>query len=186
MHGKFQLGLIILIICACSAGLLFSYTSNQASAPSEIAPPETIVSAEDLETKQTSRVDALTLYNLINAHRAENTLSELKSNALLEKSAQLKLKDMVDNEYWKHEDKSDTQSWYLFNQAGYDYKLAGENLAFGFNTAWDVFDEWVKSEAHNKELLTPEYEDMGLAIDCDTYKQKKDTSCIVVLHLGAN
>ena len=69
-------------------------------------------------------------------------------------------------------------------QLGYHFEKAGENLSFGYVTEWKVFDEWTKSPAHNTQLLDPEYEHMGLAVDCESYAQNTKNTCIVVLHLG--
>lgn len=125
------------------------------------------------------------LYLLINAHRKDHDLTPLATNPLLETSAQLKISDMVKNKYYRHEDVQNIQSWYLLKQVGYTYQSAGENLSFSYNTPWQVFNAWLESPAHNEQLLTPEYRDMGLAIDCETLAKHASGGCMVVLHVGA-
>lgn len=132
----------------------------------------------------TATLTADSLYLLINAHRLEHMLSQLRSNPTLEQSAQYKLSDMIVNKYYRHTDQNNTPPWPFFLQAGYQYRLAGENLSFAIDTPWQVLNSWVASPTHNEQLLTPEYTDMGVAIDCTTFAQYPDGGCIVVLHLG--
>jgi uncharacterized protein YkwD len=125
------------------------------------------------------------LYLLINAHRKDYRLSSLVTHPALEKSAQKKIDDMVENNYYRHQDVENIESWYLFKQVGYHFSHAGENLSFNNNTPWQVFDSWVNSPAHNEQLLGPVYRDMGAAVDCETFLEYDGGGCIVVLHLGA-
>ncbi len=125
------------------------------------------------------------LYNLINAYRKENNLSPLVVYPPLELSANYKLQDMISRNYWKHQDVQSRPPWQFFEQAGYNYKKAGENLGFNQKSAFSVFAAWTKSLKHKEQLLNPDYEHMGLAVDCQTLKKADpDAGCIVVLHLG--
>lgn len=124
------------------------------------------------------------LYSLINAYRREKNLGLLRAHVSLEQTAALKLADMQQRKYWTHSDPQGRESWYLFEQVGYRYAQAGENLSFGYNTAWQVFTAWQESPEHNTELLNPTYEHMGVAIDCQNYQENNMKSCAVVLHLG--
>jgi len=129
--------------------------------------------------------DTNKLYRLISEYRKEQKLHTLFVNRTLEESAQRKLSDMIEKKYFRHADMNQYESWYLFNASGYDYTFAGENLSSGHNTPWQVFDAWVNSDVHNQQLLKPEYLDMGLAINCETYEIRKQPACIVVLQLEA-
>lgn len=141
--------------------------------------------AQPINTPQnTVGFDRAKLYLLINAHRKEAGLSPLQVHSALEQSASRKLQDMIDKQYWRHEDPSGTINWQLFKQSGYQYAIAGENLSFGNNTPWSVFDNWLKSSQHNEQLLKSDYQDMGLATDCGSYQVEGEVRCIVVLHLG--
>lgn len=148
-----------------------------------------VLGVEDLEnnSNKNSEVifDTQVLYNLINSYRKDNGLNKLFINRILEDSAKRKLKDMIDNNYFKHADENKYESWYLFSAAGYKYKFAGENLSSGHNTPWQVFSAWQRSAEHNEQMLKSEYLDMGLAVNCDIYEIRNKPACIVVLHLGA-
>lgn len=125
------------------------------------------------------------LYSLINSYRKEKKLSPLQINQSLETSAKRKVSDMIENNYFKHEDSNGIESWYMFKTAGYEFKTAGENLSSGANSPWKVFDAWKNSDLHNAQLLNETYFDMGINADCESYKIAKRPSCVVVLHLGS-
>lgn len=131
-----------------------------------------------------TKIDAQKIYSLINAHRKEQNLSVLRTHSSLEQSSRKKIEDMIAQHYWQHENPQGVMDWQIFERSGYHYATAGENLSFGNNTPWEVFSAWVASPTHNEQLLNSEYEDMGLAYDCNTYKELGDVSCVVVLHLG--
>lgn len=154
-------------------------SSNQAGSAPELSP-----SPELPTNSKKAPIAAQSLYLLINAHRKDAGLSPLSPSPKLEQSAQLKINDMIEKNYWQHTDPTNVESWPLFKQAGYEYLVAGENLSFALNSAWDVFSSWVASPTHNAQLLNPEYEDLGVAIDCHTYQKLAEQPCIAVLHLG--
>lgn len=146
-----------------------------------------ILGVQDIVTQtQNEEVnfDTNIIYGLISSYRKENGLNKLFINKLLENSAQKKLTDMIEKDYFRHADINNNESWYLFNAVGYQYKLAGENLSSGYNTPWQVFSAWQNSNLHNQQLLKSEYLDMGLAANCEVYEIKNKPACIVVLHLG--
>lgn len=145
-----------------------------------------VLGVEDIpENTKDFTFDTEKLYRLISEYRKEQDIHKLFVNKTLEESAQRKLSDMIENQYFRHADINKNESWYLFNASGYDYTFAGENLSSGYNTPWQVFDAWRLSAVHNEQLLKPEYLDMGLAVNCKVYEIKNQPACIVVLHLGA-
>lgn len=125
------------------------------------------------------------LYSLINSYRKDNGLSPLNIDQSLQISAKRKIEDMIENNYFRHQDTGNVESWYLFRTAGYEFTAAGENLSSGNNTPWQVFEAWKESSVHDDQLKKEVYRDMGLAVDCESYKIASLPSCIVVLHLGA-
>lgn len=151
--------------------------------PSSVTP--TVLGTSDTKTAANGlSIDKTSLYSLINAHRKENGLSELKVHTSLEQSSNKKLQEMINEKYWQHTNREGQQSWQLFVQSGYHYANAGENLSFGNNSAWTVFNAWKESAEHNTQMLTAEYEHMGLATDCTTYQEAGSISCVAVLHLA--
>lgn len=159
-------------------------TATPAPTPSSVTPSVPRTTEPNTQTGATAVIDRTTLYSLINAHRKEHNFSELQVHAALEQSSSKKLQEMIAEKYWQHENRAGKTSWYLFEQSGYHYTDAGENLSFGNNSAWNVFNAWVNSPDHNAQMLTASYENMGAAADCGTYKEVGEINCVVVLHLG--
>lgn len=160
-----------------------SLLTNPKDLPEASSTPLSSGSTKVLGAQKTS-ISYDKLYSLINGYRRENRLSALNAHRALEHSAALKLADMQQNKYWTHKDKEGRESWYLFEQVGYHFEKAGENLSFGHTTEWKIFEEWRKSPEHNAQMLELEYEHMGLAADCTSYAQASKKTCVVVLHLA--
>lgn len=146
----------------------------------EVEPTPTPTVAPTLEPIQLSQDK---LYSLINAFRKEQNLPQLLRHPALENSAYAKNQDMIENQYWRHQDRESLESWYLIEQSGYHYQTAGENLAFAARSEWQVLDDWLNSPTHRAQLEKPEYRHMGLAIDCETYAKLAGGGCLVTLHL---
>ena len=178
---KKSFGVIIFLILGLSligfiSGSLLVTGLNESSETQVLGVTDDVPSIKPI-TKQ--QFDLQVLYRLINAYRIENKLTKLKIQPALELSAKNKVADMIEHNYFGHEDKKNTPSWYLLHQAGYEYSIAGENLSSGHETPWQVFEAWLESDQHREQLLIEGYADMGAGVECE--KQ----SCIIVLHLGS-
>jgi uncharacterized protein YkwD len=117
-----------------------------------------------------------------NKSRSENNLLPLNLDRTLNTSAQLKANDMVEKNYWSHNAPDGTQPWYWFEQAGYSYSVAGENLAYGFSTGLEVEAAWMNSPSHKANILG-NYEDVGFGIASSANYQGGKTT-VVVAHYG--
>lgn len=117
-----------------------------------------------------------------NKSRTDNGLSPLSLDSSLNTSAQLKANDMVANNYWSHVAPDGTQPWHWFDQVGYKYSTAGENLAYGFGTGKEVEVAWINSPTHKANVLG-DYEDVGFGIaNSATFQGHENT--VVVAHYG--
>jgi hypothetical protein len=110
------------------------------------------------------------LDNLTNQKRQVFSLSELKESALLDKAAQMKAEDMASKGYFAHTSPEGKEPWYWFDQVGYKYNYAGENLAVNFNDSKDVSEAWMNSPTHRANLLKPVYREVGTGIATGIYK----------------
>ncbi len=182
-HKYFRIALVVVLILALSQAIYFF----PGIFPAELIPNNSNNSKNNIQETETSpqaEFDTHRLYSLINAYRKDQNLSPLLIDPRLEKSATAKINDMISQKYYRHEDTVNQESWYLFTAAGYHYKLAGENISFSHNTPWQVFQAWSESTSHNEQLLKPNYEEMGLAADCESFREYAGKNCVVVLHLG--
>lgn len=119
-----------------------------------------------------------------NNARTANGLAPLSLNSQLNNSAQAKAQHMADYNYWAHVAPDGTQPWYFFNQAGYVYIRAGENLAYGFMSSQGAIDGWMNSPSHRANMLG-EYQDIGFGIVNAPDYQSSGQQTIVVAHYGA-
>lgn len=112
----------------------------------------------------TTNISSQELLLLTNKARQENGLSPLVMNEALSRAAQLKGTDMLKKNYWAHYAPDGTTPWFFFNQVGYQYAYAGENLARGFTATDDIVKAWMTSPAHRENVLSPKYRDVGFAV----------------------
>ncbi len=111
-----------------------------------------------------SNIVSDTVVKLTNDKRAALGLNSLKTDPELTVAATLKAADMFSKNYWAHVAPDGTQPWYFISKAGYDYLLAGENLARDFNDSSAVVEAWMNSPSHKENLLNPKYQDIGVAV----------------------
>jgi len=101
---------------------------------------------------------------LTNEVRQDQGLPKLTTNSTLQKVASLKLTDMLQKSYFSHTSPEGRTPWYWFDKAGYNYKLAGENLAMDFFLSKDVVNAWMNSESHKKNILLKDFKEIGVAV----------------------
>jgi hypothetical protein len=99
-----------------------------------------------------------------NQKRGENGLSPLTLNSKLSEAAQRKAGDMFAFNYWAHISPSGRSPWSFFQEVGYKYLYAGENLARDFMSSDSVVDAWMNSPSHRDNLLNSNYKEIGLSV----------------------
>lgn len=119
---------------------------------------------------------------LTNVERVKAGVAPVSENAQLNQSAMLKAKNMFEEDYWAHYAPSGKSPWYWFDQAGYVYTIAGENLARDFDTSQGVINGWMNSPSHRENMLTPGYKDIGIAVLNGVMGGHETT--LVVQHFG--
>ncbi|MEK9186711.1 MAG: CAP domain-containing protein, partial [Patescibacteria group bacterium] len=129
---------------------------------------------------------ALILPNVLvdetNQSRSGGQLSFLKPNPLLEQAAALKAQDMAVKGYFAHNAPDGKTPWYWFNQVGYSFLAAGENLAVNFNDSKDVVNAWMRSSAHRANVLNNNFTEIGIGVAEGQYQGR--TSFFVVQLFG--
>jgi len=129
-----------------------------------------------------STITVKRIVELTNQARQEQRLVPLKHNALLDLSAKQKAQDMLKNNYFAHTSPQGVKPWYWFNQAGYQYTFAGENLAMNFIEAEDAIAAWLKSPTHRENIMSENYSDIGIAVVIGMLEGRETT--LVVQHFG--
>lgn len=119
---------------------------------------------------------------LANQARFKEELPDLKRNEKLMASAMAKAQDMKDKNYFEHVSPEGLQPWFFAEEVDYQYKTFGENLAEGFFSAETVHDGWMNSEGHRANILSKDFEEIGIAIL--DFEQNGLKSYLVVQHFG--
>lgn len=101
---------------------------------------------------------------LTNEKRVQAGLAPLEENSVLDQAAQAKGADMLNKGYWAHVAPDGTQPWKFFSDFGYKYRYAGENLARDFSNPSSAVDAWMTSPSHKENLLSPRYQEVGIAV----------------------
>ena len=115
------------------------------------------------------------LIRLTNQERELIGISSLKENELLNQAAYLKAQDMMNQDYFSHESPAGITPWYWFEQVGYNYRAAGENLGIGFLDSKEIYLAWDNSPSHKANLLNAKYEDIGIAVLSGNFDGKQTT-----------
>jgi hypothetical protein len=110
------------------------------------------------------------IVDLTNDERNSEKIGTLTRSALLDKAANLKARDMAENEYFAHYSPTGVSPWYWFDQAGYNYLHAGENLAVHFTDSSDVLRAWMDSPSHRANIMNGDYVEIGIGTAKGEYK----------------
>ena len=104
------------------------------------------------------------LVSLVNKERQQKGLRPLMNNSKLDQTSYMKAQDMVRNDYFAHYSPQGVSPWYWFDQAGYYYEYAGENLAIDFVDAKTAVAAWMNSPLHRENILNKDYTETGIAV----------------------
>jgi uncharacterized protein YkwD len=120
-----------------------------------------------------------------NDQRGNNGESALALNGLLDNAAQAKANDMATRNYWSHDTPDGQTPWSFMTAAGYNYQLAGENLAYGFATASDTLTGWMNSPGHRANILNAGYQEVGFGFTNIADYQSNGPETLVVAMYGS-
>lgn len=111
-----------------------------------------------------NEITTANVLRLMNDYRAQQGLLALNEDASLDQAAADRMRHMEDESFWSHESPDGLSPFHWLNQRQYDFRTAGENLATGFETARLLVQSWMESSGHRANILSPDYEDCGIAI----------------------
>jgi len=117
----------------------------------------------------------------MNEYRAEAGLAPLQLEPRLMKAAEDRMRDMEESAYWNHESPNGLSPFTWLTLRDYPYQAAGENLASGFETARFLVQSWMESAGHRENILSPEFEECGIAVIDGSTTRRATGKSIVVL-----
>lgn len=123
------------------------------------------------------------IIELTNKDRRVAGLDDLEENMRLNEAAYLKAKDILALDYFNHYSPQGKSPWYWFEESGYNYWTAGENLGIGFLDSEEIYQAWYESPDHRYNLLNPDYKEIGIAVLEGNFKG--NTTKVVVQLFGS-
>jgi uncharacterized protein YkwD len=100
--------------------------------------------------------------DLTNDERDDVAAPPLRRNPTLDAAAELKAEHMADNGYFAHFAPDGTSPWHWFDEVGYVYAHAGENLAIHFTDSTQVVEAWMDSPLHRANIVDSKYTEIGV------------------------
>ena len=119
----------------------------------------------------------------MNDYRAQHNLPALREDVRLDAAAGDRMKDMEDQGYWAHQSPNGRSPFVWLALRGYEFHYAGENLATGFETTGLLVIGWMESPGHRANILSPHFEDCGIAI-IDGLTTRRGTGKSIVVMFG--
>ncbi len=117
----------------------------------------------DIEYGDEYSDDELNLLNLTNIERVRKGCNPVTMNNFLTKVARAQSDDMARHNQLSHTVKGKHLALRL-NQSGYNYRHIGENIAKSKADLSHVVKMWMKSPDHRKNLLKPQFKEVGFGI----------------------
>lgn len=105
------------------------------------------------------------LLKYVNVARQRRGLQVLRLSRTLSKIAKLHTLDQAFLQMrFTHLGADGSEVGERFKRHGYFYRNAGENVAWHFANARQVFDAWMKSPGHRANILSPKVVEMGMYV----------------------
>ena len=136
-------------------------------------------SLTDRDYSQTN-LNAEMARDLINAYRKEKGLKPLKLNPELTEAAKGHSRDLAKWDRISHYGSDGSNPWDRVKRSGYKARLAAENVGTGQVDFGEVMRGWKDSPGHNKNLLLPDADHMGIALVQDPKTEFKSFWTMVI------
>ena len=104
-------------------------------------------------------------FDLINAERAQRGLNTLTFDDDIATVARKHSKDMADNNYFDHTNKSNQSPFDRLKHDGISFNGAGENIASGQQSSIYAHQGLMNSLGHRKNILRKEFKNIGVGVD---------------------
>jgi uncharacterized protein YkwD len=105
---------------------------------------------------------AAQVIDLVNQERAKADCPALTVNDALVHVAQAHTQDMADHDFFDHTGSDGRSPFQRIRDAGYDYRLAAENIAAGATTPAQVVALWMDSPGHRANILNCALRETGV------------------------
>ena len=126
-------------------GVLGCTTSRPSPLPASNPPaPKTIETDQDVVER---------VVEAHNIERAKRKLLPLTLDPKLEAAAKGQARDMAERRKMSHKGGDGSSPFDRIQRAGYRFRSAGENVAYGFDDVGEVMSGWMHSTGHRRNIL---------------------------------
>ena len=153
-----------------------SLAPPQASGPSERAPKGALADRDYTG----AALNPESAREAINNYRRSKGLKPLKLDAELTTAARAHAQDLAKWDRISHYGSDGSNPWDRVKRAGYNAKLAAENVGTGQASFNEVLKGWQASPGHNKNLLQADAQHMGIALVHDPKTEFKTFWTLVI------
>ena len=143
--------LFLSLLCSCSS----ADDDVNLFETSKIEEAKINVAYSDIETE---------ILNLVNQFRKDNNLSTLKVLNIISSEADTHTNYMIVNGEVSHAN-FNIRAQNLIKNAG--AKFVSENVAYGYSSAQAVFNGWINSSGHKKNIENPDATHFGISTESD-------------------
>lgn len=132
--------------------------------------------AESPDSAEQAIVDAM------NRERARHGLRPLRLERRLSLAAHDRAEDMFAKRYFNHVSPDGINPFTWVTRRGYRYSTIGENLALGLRSSDSIVDGWMRSPGHRQNILTRDFDEVGIAIGDGSPKRGYRGPLVVALY----
>lgn len=104
------------------------------------------------------------IIRLVNVERGKNGLPLLTANWQASRVARIKSQDMINNNYFSHTSPTYGSPFKMMESYGLRFSAAGENIAYGQQTAAAVMNSWMNSAGHRANILSRSFTQIGVGV----------------------
>jgi uncharacterized protein YkwD len=170
--------LIFLTFSILAATCFISCGDNQKERTGRKTPaaayPESVISPGVSQTYSgQEELSSAAIIALTNKVRAEQGLSPLLENILLNDIAKERVQDMFQKQYIAHISPTGEGATDAAQKIGYRYRLLAENIGSGtFINNQKVLNNWMQSPGHRKNILSSDTNEIGVSIEKGMMKEQ--------------
>jgi uncharacterized protein YkwD len=111
------------------------------------------------------------LLQMLNAERQKIGAPPLRISSQLAQAAQRHADDMAKNNFLSHEGSDGSTMESRIQETGYAFSAIAENVAGGQPTPESVIQTWLNSSGHRRNMLNPEYTEIGIGYATNSSSQ---------------
>lgn len=121
---------------------------------------DSYVEGEDAPVPVDARAQAVV--DLCNSSRRANGVNNMLSiDPVLTLAANIRAKEIYQS--FSHTRPNGTSCFTVYNEVGYSYMAAGENIAAGYTSPESVMEGWINSPGHRANILNASFNKIGVA-----------------------